>query len=100
MVAELKNALRTSIEQSPLPKQVIAERAGISRRALYSILNADADPRLSTLEAVAHALGLTLIVAPQAANTMRLSAPSTGRRSEHSRVRRLLEREHSPQRWE
>lgn len=32
-----------------------------------------------------------------AANTMRLSAPSTGRRSEHSRVRRLLEREHSPQ---
>lgn len=95
MAGEIKSALRIAIEQSPLPKQVIAERSGISRRALYSILNANADPRLSTLEAVAHALRLSLVMVPQAANALQPFAPSTGKRSEHSMVRRLLEREHA-----
>lgn len=92
--ASIRNTLRDAVERSSLPKQVIAERAGISRRALYSMLEGQADPRLSTLEALTHVLGLDLFAAPKSAGQMRLSSPSTGRLSEHSRVRRLLERGH------
>lgn len=89
--ATLRNTLRSAVESAPLSKQDIAQRAGISRRALYSLLEGAADPRLSTLEALSHVLGLDLFVAPKAVNQIQLGSPSTGKRSEHSRVRRLLE---------
>lgn len=90
----LRSTLRDAVERSSLPRQTIAERAGISRRALYSMLEGQADPRLSTIESLSHVLGLDLLIAPKAVGQLRLSMPSTGRLSEHSRVRRLLERGH------
>lgn len=87
----LRQALRSAVESSNLSKQDIASRAGISRRALYSLLEGEADPRLSTVEALAHVLGLDLLAAPKAVNAMRLSDAANDKLSEHSRVRRLLE---------
>ena len=87
----LREALRSAVESSKLSKQEIAERAGISRRALYSLLEGEADPRLSTVESLAHVLGMDLFAAPKAAQVMKLSSPTEGTLSQHSRVRRLLE---------
>ena len=87
----LRQALRSAVDDSKLPKQVIAQRAGISRRALYSLLAGEADPRLSTLESLAHVLGLDLFAAPKAVHAIALSSPVDERLSQHSRVRRLLE---------
>lgn len=87
----LRQALRSAVERSALPKQEIAARAGISRRALYSLLEGQADPRLSTLESLAHVVGLDLFAAPKAVNALRLSTPANEQLSQHSRVRRLLE---------
>jgi DNA-binding phage protein len=89
--AALRQSLRSAVEGSSLPKQIIAERAGISRRALYSLLEGQADPRLSTVEALAHVLGMDLFAAPKAVHALRLSSPSKDHLSRHSRVRRLLE---------
>lgn len=90
-VATLRETLRKAVAQAPMSKQDLAQRAGISRRALYSLLEGEADPRLSTLEALSHVLGLELFMAPKVASAVQLGSPSTGKRSEHSRVRRLLE---------
>lgn len=87
----LREALRNGVECSKLSKQEIAERAGISRRALYSLLKGEVDPRLSTLESLAHVLGMVLFAAPKAAQVLKLSSPTEGTLSQHSRVRRLLE---------
>jgi DNA-binding phage protein len=87
----LREALRSAVASSKLSKQEIAQRAGISRRALYSLLEGEADPRLSTIESLAHVLGLDLFAAPKAVHSMRLSSPSESQLSRHSRVRRLLE---------
>ena len=87
----LLDTLRSAVERSKLSKQDIAAKAGISRRALYALLGGEADPRLSTLEALAHVLGLDLLAAPKAANAVRFAEPSSAQRSAHSRVRRLLE---------
>jgi DNA-binding phage protein len=92
----LRDALRSAVESSRLSKQDIAERAGISRRALYSLLEGEADPRLSTLESLAHVVGLDLFAAPKAAHSMRLTSPSEDHLSRHSRVRRLLEQHRAP----
>lgn len=89
--AAVRQALRTAVEQSTLPRQEIAARAGISRRALYDVLEGKADPRLSTLEALAHVLGMDLFAAPKAATALRLSTPASDKLSQYSRVRRLLE---------
>jgi len=83
------------VDDSPLSKQDIAARAGISRRALYSLLEGKADPRLSTLESLAHTVGLDLFAAPKSVNALRMSSPSNDQLSQHSRVRRLLERSRS-----
>src|SRR5690349_9712998 len=87
----MRDTLRAAVDASALSRQDIALRAGISRRALYSLVEGTADPRLSTLEALAHVLDLDLFVAPRAVNTLQLSSPAHDQRSEHSRVRRLLE---------
>ncbi|MET0312742.1 MAG: helix-turn-helix transcriptional regulator [Burkholderiaceae bacterium] len=90
----LTEILGSAVEASSLSRQEIAARAGISRRALYNLLEGEADPRLSTLEALMHVLGLQLVAAPAAASALRLSGqPTTGSRSSHSRVRRLLEQD-------
>lgn len=88
----LRNTLRAAVDDSQLSKQDIASRAGISRRALYSLLEGEADPRLSTIEALSHVLGLEVFAAPKALNTVQLSTASSGNLSIHSRVRRLLQR--------
>lgn len=87
----LREALRSGVERSNLTKQEIAKRAGISRRALYSLLEGEVDPRLSTLESLAHVLGMDLYAAPKAGHVMKLSRAAEGTLSQHSRVRRLLE---------
>lgn len=87
----LRQALRSAVESSPLSKQDIAARAGVSRRTLYEVLEGTGDPRLSTLESVAHVLGMNLFAAPKAVNSLRLSSPANDQLSQHSRVRRLLE---------
>lgn len=83
-------ALRGAIERSELTRQEIAARAGISRRALYGMLEAGADPRQSTVEAIAHVLGLSLIAIPKIAIRMQLDQPTSSGLSKHSRVRRML----------
>lgn len=88
---ELRQALRSAVETSPLSKQDIAARAGISRRALYSVLKGQDDPRLSTIESLVHVLGMELVAAPKAVQALRISSPASTERSRHSRVRRLLE---------
>lgn len=88
---ELRETLRSGVESSALSRQEIAKRAGVSRRALYSLLEGKTDPRLSTLEALAHVLGMALFAAPKAAHVMKLSSQTEGTLSQHSRVRRLLE---------
>lgn len=46
---------------------VIAERTGLSRETLYRTLSARGNPRLDTLAALLHALGLRLSVTPAGA---------------------------------
>lgn len=43
---------------------VIAERTGLSRETLYRTLSAKGNPRLDTLSALLHAMGLRLSVTP------------------------------------
>lgn len=43
---------------------VIAERTGLSRETLYRTLSANGNPRLDTLSALLHAMGLRLSVRP------------------------------------
>ncbi|MFM2043226.1 MAG: hypothetical protein RLY86_1802 [Pseudomonadota bacterium] len=43
---------------------VVAEKAGLSREALYRSLSADGNPTLKTLLAVLHAVGMRLSVEP------------------------------------
>jgi probable addiction module antidote protein len=45
---------------------VIAEKAGVTRPALYKALSETGDPQLSTLLGVVNALGLKLAVEPLA----------------------------------
>lgn len=44
----------------------IAEKAGVTRPALYKALSETGDPQLSTLLGVVHALGLKLTIEPLA----------------------------------
>lgn len=48
---------------------MIAERAGVTRPALYKALSETGDPQLSTLLGVVNALGLKLAVEPVANST-------------------------------
>lgn len=88
----LLDTLRKAVEGSTMSKRDIAARAGISRKALYCLLAGTGDPRLSTLDALSHVLGLDVFVAPKALHAVRLSSPTSDQLSVHSRVRRLLQR--------
>lgn len=88
--ANLRNALLKAVEASPLSKEELAEKAGLSRKSLYNLLVGRADPRLSSVEALAHALGLDLFVAPRAIAEMRLHENPKPGRSSHSTISRLL----------
>lgn len=92
-VTALRDVIRDAVDRSGRSKQEIAHRAGISRRALYSLLEGEADPRLSTLEALAHVLELVLTATPRVAGAAPLAALPSAQMSGHSRVRRLLARE-------
>lgn len=50
---------------------VIAERTGLSRETLYRTLSAKGNPRLDTLTALLHAMGLRLSVIPAGHSTTR-----------------------------
>lgn len=86
----LREALRGAVEASPLSKEELAEKAGLSRKSLYNLLEGRADPRLYSLEALAHALELDLFVAPKALGATRLRATAKPGRSAHSTISRLL----------
>ena len=86
----LREALANAARASPLSKEELAEKAGLSRKSLYNLLEGRADPRLSSLEALAHALGLDLFVAPSALADMRLHETARPGRSSHSSISRLL----------
>ncbi|MEX0960248.1 MAG: addiction module antidote protein [Burkholderiales bacterium] len=43
---------------------ILAERTGLSRETLYRTLSANGNPRLDTLSALLHAMGLRLSVKP------------------------------------
>jgi DNA-binding phage protein len=88
--AAVREALRQAVETSSLSKEQLADRAGLSRKSLYNLLEGRADPRLSSVEALAHALGLDLFVAPRAVAQMRLQETARPGRSAHSTISRLL----------
>lgn len=43
----------------------LAETAGLNRESLYRMLSEDGNPRISSLTAILHALGLKLSIAPE-----------------------------------
>lgn len=88
--AALRDGLLKAVEASPLSKEELAEKAGLSRKSLYNLLEGRADPRLSSVEALAHALGLDLFVAPKALAQMGLQEAAKPGRSSHSSISRLL----------
>jgi probable addiction module antidote protein len=53
-------ALRNVAEANKMAK--VAEEAGVNRESLYKALSEDGNPRLSTLESVLKALGMSLTV--------------------------------------
>lgn len=88
--AALREGLLKAVETSPLSKEELAEKAGLSRKSLYNLLEGRADPRLSSVEALAHALGLDLFVAPKALGQMGLQKAAKPGRSSYSSISRLL----------
>ncbi len=90
--ATVRRALLEAVEASPLSKEALAEKAGLSRKSLYNLLQGRADPRLSSVEALAHALGLDLFVAPKALAQLRIGEPTPPGRSPHSAISPLLAR--------
>lgn len=54
--------LKDSIKASGLSKKEIAQQSGISVQALYGILENNADPKVSNLEAIAKVLGIKMSV--------------------------------------
>ena len=86
----LRTILRQSTASSGLSREQLAAKAGLSRKGLYNLLNGDGDPQLASVEALAHALDLELVLAPKAASQMQLDKPTSPRRSDHSRINRLM----------
>lgn len=54
--------LKDSIKASGLSKKEIAQQSGISVQALYGILENNADPKVSNLEAIAKVLGIKMSI--------------------------------------
>ncbi|WP_087864759.1 helix-turn-helix domain-containing protein [Comamonas thiooxydans] len=88
----LMQQLREAIAASKLQKSEIAERAGLSRRALYSLLEGSADPRIGTVEAVARVLGLELQLVPRLVVRTAINRPTTTGPSPFSRNAQLQKR--------
>ncbi|RCW69490.1 DNA-binding protein [Pseudorhodoferax soli] len=86
----LRTILQQSAASSGLSRDQLAAKAGLSRKGLYNLLNGDGDPQLSSIDALAHALDLELVLAPKAASQMQLDQPPSPRRSDHSRIHRLM----------
>jgi probable addiction module antidote protein len=59
---EIKHALGVAARARGMTK--IARETGLTREALYKALQADGDPKFSTLIAVMRALGLRLVAKP------------------------------------
>ena len=55
----------------------ISARAGLNEKSLYRTLSGQGNPRLSSLNAILHALGLRLAVVPQAQSPHPETAPQT-----------------------
>lgn len=90
--ATLRRTLLEAVEASPLSKEALAEKAGLSRKSLYNLLEGRSDPRLSSVEALAHALELDLFVAPKALAQLRIGEAAPPGRSAHSAISSLLAR--------
>lgn len=62
LLVQLGTELEAAREAQRLSVVEIANRSGLSKRTLIYLRQAQCDPRLRTLTAVAHALGLRLVV--------------------------------------
>ena len=85
-----RTGLHVALKKSGLSFRELAERSGVSRRTLRRIVEGNAVPRVSTLEALAKALDLTMVLLPQAALAMQLHEPPSRERSKYSPIARLL----------
>lgn len=56
----------------------VADKAGVTREALYRALSEDGDPRLSTLLGVVQALGLSMTLAATPQTPARQDHPEAG----------------------
>ncbi|PXX41475.1 helix-turn-helix domain-containing protein [Undibacterium pigrum] len=61
-IVEQLNAMREASKQS---QSELAERAGLSRMTVVRTEHGQIDPRLSTIQVMARALGLELMLVPQ-----------------------------------
>ena len=61
---KLADSFAKSRKTAGLTQQALAERTGLSRMAVQKLESGAVDPRLSTLEVAARALGLELMLVP------------------------------------
>ncbi|WP_067272422.1 helix-turn-helix domain-containing protein [Mitsuaria sp. 7] len=64
---EISGLLRDTARRNGLTQARLADTSGISARTLTHVLSGQEDFRVSTLMAVAHQLGLELVLVPKAA---------------------------------
>lgn len=86
----LREVLQAAAARSEMTELAIAQKAGISARAVKRFFSGKTDARLSTVGAIANSLGYAVLVAQVNIRAMQLSTPCTGKMSKHSRVGRLL----------
>ena len=79
--------LRQAVEASTMDRTEIAQKAGVSRKTLYDLLEGNKDPRWTTLEAVAQVVGLRFWLAPAVVGDM---APQERTRAPSSMITRLI----------
>lgn len=52
--------LQSAIEASGLSVQALAEKAGVSRQGIHKLISSGEDPKWSTVQKLADALGITV----------------------------------------
>lgn len=88
----IRDTLLKAAKDSKLTLEELSEKSGVSRKTMYSFFKGDADPRLSTIEALGHALGVSILAAPKVVEQLQLHRPPQTRMSEHSKIGRFLAR--------
>lgn len=86
----LLDSLRKAVDESPLTKVELAQRAGMSRKTLFSILEGTTDYKVSSLLALADALEIDVLLVPKVVREGRLGEAATSEHSQYSRVGAFL----------